>query len=122
MRAGSWREKRVLLAAGNKLLKRPEIALSLRQVAGLQVLSEELKALLKLLLVGILRGGRTDLAENAAGNTKNSHGRILFSGGLFSGGLGARVSAPTVARSEANPEELRQRRGQSRGERSVLSY
>ena len=70
LRAGSWREQSVLLAAGNQLLKRREIALSLGQVAGLQVLSEELKALLKLLLVGILRGGRTELAENAAGNTK----------------------------------------------------
>ena len=40
LRAGDWRERSVLLAAGNQLLKRCEVALCLGQVAGLQILSE----------------------------------------------------------------------------------
>jgi hypothetical protein len=82
LRACRGREQRGLLAAGKKLLKRREIALRLGQVSGLQILPELLKALLELLLVGILGGGRTELAENCTGNSKNRHACLLFSGGF----------------------------------------
>jgi len=66
----------------------------------LQILSEQLKALLNLLLVWIRSGGRTNLAEYGAGNPKDAH--VCF---LFSGGLEFCESAGTIARSEASPEE-----------------
>jgi hypothetical protein len=59
---------------------------------------------------------RPSLSGDAADISKDSHVRLLFLGGL-----GASVGAPTMARSVANPEELRQGRGQPQGERSVLS-
>jgi len=61
---------RALLSAGKKLLKRREIALRLGQVSRLQILPEQLKALLNLLLVWIRSSGRTNLAEYGAGNSK----------------------------------------------------
>jgi len=82
LRAGCRRQQRALLSTGKKLLKRREIALRLGQVPRLQILSKQLKSLFKLLLVRILIGGRSNLPENAAGNSKNSHACFLFSGGL----------------------------------------
>jgi hypothetical protein len=67
------------VSTGKKLLKRREIALRLGQVSGKQILAELLKALLKLLFVRTRRGGGTNLAENAAGNSKDTHVRFLFS-------------------------------------------
>ena len=100
LRACRGREQRGLLAAGKKLLKRREIALRLGQVSRLQILPEQLKTLLNLLVVWIRSSGRTDLAEYGAGNPKDAHVCLLFSGGLeFC------ESAGTIARSEASPEK-----------------
>src|SRR6266403_2882236 len=100
LRARNRCELRALLSAGKKLLKRREIALRLGQVSRLQILPEQLKALLNLLFVWIRSSGRTNLAEYGAGNPKNAH--VCF---LFSGGLEFCESAGTIARSEASPEE-----------------
>jgi hypothetical protein len=53
-----------------------------------------------LLFVRIMIGGRSNLPENAAGNSKNSHAFLLFSGGLD-----VNVVARTIARPEANPKD-----------------
>src|ERR1700720_2459535 len=79
LRAGRRRQQRALLSSGKKLLKRREIALRLGQVAGLQILSKQLKSLFDLLLIRILISGRSNLPENAAGNSKDTHACFLFS-------------------------------------------
>lgn len=79
LRAGSRREQRALLSSGKQLLKRREIALRLGEISRKQILAELLKALLELLLVRTGRGCGSNLAENTAGNSKDTHGCFLFS-------------------------------------------
>jgi len=60
------------------LLQRGEIALRLREVSRLQILSQLQKLLLKLLEFGLLRARVVSLQETAAGNSGNRHDLSLL--------------------------------------------
>ncbi len=79
LRAGGRSYGGGLLAAGNKLLKRSEVTLGLRKIAGLQVLPELLKAVLQLLRFAV-RCKRIELGKNAVGDGENGHAFLLFCG------------------------------------------